>query len=939
MWPLAFHLMLAQAPLGNPPAGPPTLAHWELAGSLASEVGGASLVAEWASSGKNAYGGGQAVHAGTGPLFAFEDAPMGETGAGGAATAQVLHVAPGAVLRVPLAFVPRGPGFIGRWTLVMDVAIDAAGSAWSGGPAGSAGRGGAWSLAPLVQANPDGDEEAELVAGALRGLAEAAPPKPKKGQKGQEPAFANGAWRRVAMVVDAEAETVALYVDGERVRQLRGKLTDSRYGLESALILFGDPKVLSPGVRLAALAVRTGVLDDAAIRRLGPATAAGLSGVTLGIPEGAPEVTFADAPATLTRGDQVQFRWNTNYAAGAVALALRASDGSHELPLGQVAMAAGHAVVWIPADFSGDAADVVLRWQTPTGAREAIARVALGGAQPSSGVVVPTGSLVVNGDFAAGLEGWTVSGGARADAGVLAGGRGDFVGVQTIDLAARGIAPEVVARGLTFTARARLKRADPIGRFGDRGTLVVRWLGRGGEELARHRSLSGDDTTWVERSLVGLVPAGAVQAVIGVEAAARKSLAKSAKRLPAAGSDVNSVHADDLGLSVSPLVPAGTVRLAKAPLLYADTDPTRARIVFEVDDPYVAPVVTWRGVAAKADGAGPPGSPGPAAPDGSRWQTAALEWTPIVVGQHVVTATLSGLEPGGAFEYAIRIGDGDASIGPWTGRLPSVDQDTLQIAWWADNQAGWKTFRKVTAAMERNDPDLLVGCGDLVHRGYLRRGWMTEWFSPLAVAALGQTTPLWVARGNHDGEHPYSYAFAPLPANGAWYAATRGNVRFIFLDTEASSDKARAQLEWLVDELASPEARAADFRIVALHKPPFANRWDSVKSKYDGEKWVRADYVPVFEKGGVDLVIGGHAHTYARMTRGDVRYVVIGGAGGYLDTAKTGTWALEKESLDHHWGWMEVSGGRLRWEARDLDGKVFDQFEMKRRSRGAKGRR
>ena len=92
MWPLAFHLMFAQAPIGNAPAAPPTLAHWELAGSLASEVGGASLVAEWASSGKNAYGGGQVVRVGTGPLVTFEDATIGAGGAGGSGGAGIRFI-------------------------------------------------------------------------------------------------------------------------------------------------------------------------------------------------------------------------------------------------------------------------------------------------------------------------------------------------------------------------------------------------------------------------------------------------------------------------------------------------------------------------------------------------------------------------------------------------------------------------------------------------------------------------------------------------------------------------------------------------------------------------------------------------------------------------------------------------------------------------------
>jgi predicted phosphodiesterase len=229
--------------------------------------------------------------------------------------------------------------------------------------------------------------------------------------------------------------------------------------------------------------------------------------------------------------------------------------------------------------------------------------------------------------------------------------------------------------------------------------------------------------------------------------------------------------------------------------------------------------------------------------------------------------------------------------------------------------------------------DLLFVAGDFVQHGHKLREWQTEWFSPLSIDAFGQTTPIMMARGNHDANGALAHAYAPLPGNGHWHAFSRNGVRFIVLDTESDTDRTPAQLRWLADELASDASRYAELRVVTFHKPPFSNRWHSSKSTYNGEAWVRLHLVPLFEQHKVDLVVAGHAHAYQRRDEGGVRYVVVGGAGGALDRYKTGRWPMTVDYVGHHYAVMEVSDRRLSWVARDFSGEVIDSFELVSRTR------
>ena len=101
-----------------------------------------------------------------------------------------------------------------------------------------------------------------------------------------------------------------------------------------------------------------------------------------------------------------------------------------------------------------------------------------------------------------------------------------------------------------------------------------------------------------------------------------------------------------------------------------------------------------------------------------------------------------------------------------------------------------------------------------------------------------------------------------------YYSADYGNVHIISLDSQLSSRDAAARsamLEWLRDDL---EANTGHWTIVIFHHPPYT------KGSHDSDTNLlgidqpifdmREEFTPVFEQFGVDLVYGGHSHSYER---------------------------------------------------------------------------
>jgi hypothetical protein len=240
-----------------------------------------------------------------------------------------------------------------------------------------------------------------------------------------------------------------------------------------------------------------------------------------------------------------------------------------------------------------------------------------------------------------------------------------------------------------------------------------------------------------------------------------------------------------------------------------------------------------------------------------------------------------------------------------------------------DFGVGGRTEASLGLRMERhatlNAADLLVLLGDNDYtrsptrfRTNWRRsfGWARE--SGLSVAGV---------LGNHDVEVAGGrYELAPLGMPRRYYTRRLGDVELFLLDSNSVS---AAQTAWLRARLSSSTAA---WKIAVFHHPPYSC------GGHGGDSRVKARWVPLFERYGVQLVLTGHDHNYQRFaTRNGVTYVVHGGGGASLYRLRRCSSAYPRRvrALYEH-GFVEVTvaDDQLELRAVDLRGRVRDRLTL-----------
>jgi hypothetical protein len=98
--------------------------------------------------------------------------------------------------------------------------------------------------------------------------------------------------------------------------------------------------------------------------------------------------------------------------------------------------------------------------------------------------------------------------------------------------------------------------------------------------------------------------------------------------------------------------------------------------------------------------------------------------------------------------------------------------------------------------------------------------------------------------------------------------------------------------------------------------------------------------VKLYEKHNVDVVFNGHIHVYERTwpiragrvdQKSGVIYVTSGGGGGKLeDFAPTPAFFKQEFRSDYHFCYVTVHNGTFNLKAVDHEGRLFDQFTLKK---------
>lgn len=192
-----------------------------------------------------------------------------------------------------------------------------------------------------------------------------------------------------------------------------------------------------------------------------------------------------------------------------------------------------------------------------------------------------------------------------------------------------------------------------------------------------------------------------------------------------------------------------------------------------------------------------------------------------------------------------------------------------------------------TLGVERLRPLFHLLNGDLCYANLADdrvRTWWDFWENNSRSA---RNRPWMPAAGNHENElgngpigyRAYQTYFSLPPAtdqtdltHGLWYAFTAGSMRVISIanDDVVYQDGGNsyvrgyskgAQKAWLEKELAATRSNSdIDWIVVCMHQVAI-----STVDKFNGaDLGIRQEWVPLFDKYGVDLVVCGHEHHYER---------------------------------------------------------------------------
>jgi hypothetical protein len=246
---------------------------------------------------------------------------------------------------------------------------------------------------------------------------------------------------------------------------------------------------------------------------------------------------------------------------------------------------------------------------------------------------------------------------------------------------------------------------------------------------------------------------------------------------------------------------------------------------------------------------------------------------------------------------------------------PPGDALELHLAVVGDVGDGGSRLDATARAVEELDAlepiDGLVLTGDNVYPAGDPARLPETVFGPFA--GVLDDAPLHAVLGNHDVKEGHGEAqVAALGMPGPWWSSDLGDVLLVGLDSNhADSPDQRA---WLERTLRAATER---WRIVVVHHPPYSAGYQGSSDE------VRAAFVPLFERYGVQLVISGHDHDYQRSVPiNGVTYVVTGGAAG---TRRTGEADFTAVSFSwHHFVELGVFPDRIEVRAVNQDARVAD---------------
>ena len=323
----------------------------------------------------------------------------------------------------------------------------------------------------------------------------------------------------------------------------------------------------------------------------------------------------------------------------------------------------------------------------------------------------------------------------------------------------------------------------------------------------------------------------------------------------------------------------------------------------------------------------------------SRVDGSKQEFTSDLGACHIHSVRLENLES--ATMYAYRVGDGKHWSEWFQFRTASDSDKPFTFVYFGDAQNAIRSlWSRVIREANQHAPRaaFMLHAGDLINEDDSDAEW-GEWFG--AGSWLNGMIPVIATPGNHEYNDDYGLSkhwrpqFA-FPLNGppgleeSVYWLDYQGARIVSLN---SNERIKEQCDWLRSVLS--DGTRPKWTIVTFHHPIYS------ASKGRDNPEIRAAWRRIIEEHGVDLVLQGHDHAYARSglggptnvaegvrhrSRNTVYVVSVSGPKMYPLQDR---WKVSRQASGVQlFQVIRVSSEQLRYEARLATGELYDAFTL-----------
>ncbi len=301
------------------------------------------------------------------------------------------------------------------------------------------------------------------------------------------------------------------------------------------------------------------------------------------------------------------------------------------------------------------------------------------------------------------------------------------------------------------------------------------------------------------------------------------------------------------------------------------------------------------------------------------------------------TATLEGLTPDTAYEYAIAETGTSPEEAYAAFHTAPAAKEPFSFFWMSDTHSNTESIPLLEAAWEKHpDVAFLTISGDLVGTGQQRDDWDMLFAN---YEDFLKHRPLVPSIGNHDaidglGSELYRTLML-LPDNGPEgfgrgksFSIEYSNMLLISLDVTSSVPD---QSAWLERTLRDSDAQ---WKVAVLHFPPY-----SLTHSYEE---IQEEWGTLFDRYHLDIALAGHVHYYLRThpmyggevvdspAEGTVYLVSVAIPGRVRDFEQPDYVAMMDISGTHSCPAFVVEDNRLTMYAYTEDGGILDTFTIEK---------